>query len=213
MIGLGLIFLSSCKTDDPEPIVYGDASVRVVNAVPGSAAQDFYQGGTKVSTTAVAYGNYSDYLTIKGGNSTIQFKNTGTTTLTAQSPLGAETGSRFTVFYFTDGTGAGQVRGFGNDPTAVAGKVKIRFYNLGSAFGSTPISVTLAGGTGLLSGLTFPNVSGYGNIDAGVDLSVTLLGSAPFTISGNQFVAGKIYTVWFDAASATAANYHIIQEN
>ena len=91
---------TSCKKDNSvnEPVVYGDASLKVVNTVQGSLAQDFFQNDTKISTTPVAYGEATGYLTIKAGNSTISYKNTGSTTVNATAGLGLNTNDSFTVF-------------------------------------------------------------------------------------------------------------------
>jgi len=216
MICLGLILISSCKKDEPEDIVYGNAKIRVVNTVPNSAAQDFYQGEAKISTSSVTYGNSSDYLTVKAGKSTVSFRNSGTTTVSAVGTIGANTDGVYTLFYYTNGNGGGEVDGFADDNTAPAtGKARVRFISLGLAFNNTlSVSYTGLAGTSIVSGLAYGNVSAYNSIDPNVDLSVVVLGSASTTvIPGNNFVAGKNYTVWFDAASSTSANYHVILQN
>lgn len=217
MICLGLVLISSCKRDEPEVITYGNAKFRLVNAVPGSTPQDFYQGDTKVSTSGVAYGGYSEYLTVKAGNSNISFRNTGSVTaISASVNVTTQTDDVYTVFYYPNAAGSGQITGFADDNSAPAtGKAKVKFVNLGLAFNNT-LSIAYSGVTGkaIVTGLAYDYTSAYNSIDPNVDLVVTVGGSASTTIiPGTSFVAGKNYTVWFDAATSTSANYHVIQQN
>ena len=164
MLAVATILISSCKNDDPEPVVYGSAKIRVVNAVNGSSAQDFYQGNTKMSTTAVAYGEFSSYLTISAGNSTISFKNAGTTTTTVSQNIGAYTDASYTAFTASNSAGGVQIVGFEDDTVVPAsGKAKVRFVNLGPAFNNT-INVTATSGA-IVTGLQLGFASAYSTVD------------------------------------------------
>lgn len=211
------ILISSCKKNDDtyEPIVYGDANIRVTNTVSGSNSQDFYQGDTKLTTTAVAYGETSSLLKLKAGNSVISFKNTGTTSNTASFNAGLETNVNYTVFYYTNQAGTGIITGAGDDTvTPAAGKIKVRFANFGSVLNNT-LNVSIAGGASILTGLGFGNITnGYATIDASSNLDFTVLNSGiTASIPNTNFASGKIYTIWFDAANTTTAKFHIIQQN
>ncbi len=216
MLFVGTIVISSCKKDDPEVVTYGNANIRVANAVVGSSAQDFYQADAKLSTSSIAYGGYSNYITVKAGASTVSFRNTGSTTTSASSAIGIDTDASYTAFLYSNMNGASSITGFQDDPTAPpTGKARVRFLNLGASFTNT-INVAYTGTTGasLTTGLAYLYVSAYNNIDPSTDLSVTVQGSATsVVIPGSNFVAGKIYTVWFDAASTVTANYHVIVQN
>lgn len=211
-----MLTFTSCKKDNSvsEPVVYGDASLKVVNTVQGSLAQDFFQNDTKISTTPVAYGEATGYLTIKAGNSTISYKNTGSTTVNATAGLGLNTNDSFTVFYVSNANGSGGIIGFLDDTVApVTGKAKVRFVNIGAALTNT-INVNITGGAALATGLQYTRSSVYSTIDVNTGLTATVLGSTtPISIPGVTFQTGKIYTVWFDAASSTSLNYHVIQQN
>ena len=208
--------LSSCKKDpDPEPIVFGDAKISITNTVSGSNAQDFYQNDTKLTSTAVAYAQSSPYLTVKAGNSALSFRNTGSTNVTATTTVGLETNASYRVFYYSNSAGGARITGFGIDNTLpAAGKAKVKFINLGPALNNT-LNVSVAGGAALLAGLAFEEPrSNYVTIDANTALEFSVLGSGlTSAIPAANFIAGKIYTVWFDAANATTAQFHIIQEN
>lgn len=209
-----LAVTSSCKKDNDPVIVQGDAKVRVVNAVQGSNPQDFYQGDTKITTTAVAYGESSSYLTVKSGTSTISFKNTSSTTTTASSNVSIALNANVTVFYYTDGSGAIKVDGIADDNTTPAtGKARVRFINLGASLANA-INIFSTNSTALINGLNFQNSSAYTSIDANTSLTASVVGStAVASIPGSTFQAGKVYTIWFDAATTTSVNYHVIVQN
>lgn len=206
--------MSSCKKDNDEVVIQGDAKVRVVNSVQGSSPQDFYQGDTKISTSAVAYGEASPYYTVKAGSSTLAFKNTTTVSTTASTNVSIGQNAMVTVFYYADGTGATKVDGVADDNTAPAsGKARVRFINLGASF-NNGINVVTAASSALVNGLNYQSSSSYYSIDANTALAVNIIGSATITtIPGATFQSGKNYTVWFDAANTTTANYHVIVQN
>ena len=211
---LSTSLLFSCKKIDDEPIVYGDAKFRVVNAVQGSAAQDFYQGDTKINTSAIAYGESSAYLTVKAGNSTISFRSGGGQTVNAINNVGVNTNESFTVFYTSNLNGAGEIVGYlDNNVTPAAGKIHLRFLNLGRVL-TNAINISDGNGNSLLNGLGYGIVSEYGVIDANTELKFSLVGGVTSTvIPGSSFQAGKTYIVWFDAANTTTAQYHIVAQN
>lgn len=206
--------MSSCKKDNDEIIVQGDAKVRVVNTVQGSSPQDFYQGDNKISTSAVAYGEASNYYTVKAGSSSLLFKNASSSTTTASTNVSIAQNAMVTVFYYADGSGATKVDGVADDNTAPAsGKARVRFINLGASFNNS-INIVTATSTALVSGLNYQNSSSYYSIDANTSLAVNVIGSATITtIPGTTFQSGKNYTIWFDAANTTTANYHVIVQN
>lgn len=216
MIGMVAVLISSCKNndDDFEPVVYGDANIRLTNTVLGSNSQEFYQADTKLTTTSIAYAETSPLIKLKAGNSIISFKNAGTTTTTASLNVGLETNVNYTAFYYTNSGGAGQIFGFSDDNIAPAsGKVKVRFVNLGSALNNT-LNINIAGGAAVITGLGFEKATTYATLDAGTNLEFTVLSSGiAVPISGTNFASGKIYTIWFDAATSTTAKFHIIQQN
>lgn len=213
------ILFSSCKKnlqEDIQPIEYGNAKMSVTNTVSGSNAQDFYQNDTKISTTAVAYAETSTYYTVKAGTSTISFKNAGSTAVSAALQAGLNTDFSYTAFYYVDQSGTPRITGFSDDPTApAAGKIRVRFVNLAPALNNT-LNISLADNTALVNGLSFGNTnsSGYLTLDATAALQVSVVNSGiSVPIPATSFVSGKIYTIWFDAATTTTAKFHVIQQN
>lgn len=207
------VLASSCKKNDDPVVVTGEAKIKVVNAVPLSADQDFFQGGTKLTTTAIAYGNSSDYLTVKAGTKyTLAFKDVTTGTTKATFDANLSPNASYTAFYSTDGSGAGQIIGLNDDNTApVSGKAKVRFMNI--AF-NTALNMTVTGGTALISKLQYNYVSAYNLVDATAGLTLTAEGSAATSvITPGSFVSGKVYTVWIDKIDATTITYHTILHN
>jgi hypothetical protein len=208
------VLVSSCKKDDTQEIVYGDAKVRVVNAIPGSNPQNFFQGEAKVTTTAVGYGESSNYLTIKAGTTAISFRNSTTGAVSVADNLGVGTDVVFTAFYYANSSGAAQIAKIQDDNTAPAtGKIKVRFINLGNVF-TNSVAVKTTADVAVINPIAYGGVSAYVTADANVDLLTYTVGSINFTtIPGASLQAGKVYTIWLDAANVTTVQYHIIQQN
>ncbi len=207
------LFLS-CKKNDDEVIVYGNAKFNLINAVQGSAAQDFYQGDTKINISPIAYGEPSGYLTLKAGASTIFFKSAVDQTLNATENIGINTDVNYSVFYTKNSAGTAQIIGYPeSNAQPPAGKAGVRFVNLGAALTST-VTVSNNIGEVLITSLTYGNITNYAVIDPSVNLKFSTVGDVNSTvIMGSLFQAGKLYTVWFDATNATTAQYHIVAQN
>ncbi|MGF1925309.1 MAG: DUF4397 domain-containing protein [Bacteroidia bacterium] len=213
---LGLLICSTllvaCKRE--EEIIDGNAKFRLVNAFQGSQSQDFYQGDTKISTTAIAYGEASDYLTVKAGASTVAFKSANTQDVSASGSIGINNDISYTVFYAKNSTGVGEITGYPETNTAPpAGKAGVRFVNLGAALTSA-VLVSFSTGEPITNSLGFGNITGYAVLDPTAELKFSLLGSVNSAIiPAATFQGGKLYTVWFDAANTTTAQYHVVAQN
>jgi hypothetical protein len=212
---VGSVLISSCKKLDNEAVVYANARVRVINAIAASSSQDFYQGDNKISTIPVSYGNYSSsYLTIAGGPSVVSFRNSGSGNVTVTKTIGAEENASYSIYLYTNSAGTADIAGFYDDPALpAAGKAKIRFINFGFSLNNS-LNITYAGSGTVIVGNLGNVSSSYYAIDANTDLGVTVIGS-PTTglIAGSNFASGKIYTVWFDSATSSTANFHVVAEN
>lgn len=72
--------LSSClDSGDPAPSTPA-SYVSFYHGSPDAGGLDVYLGGTKISQSAFAYGNYSNYATFSVGNNQFSFTPTGSTT-------------------------------------------------------------------------------------------------------------------------------------
>lgn len=215
------VFASCSKNNDPIPEPVGDIKVKSVNAVRGSASQDFYINDSKKNTQVLAYGSASEYFTVTSGNNTFKFHDAGTTTVTAQSQTySIPIGLSLTAFYLQSPGGQFGVFAIGDDTTnPAAGKARVRFLYFNSFLPTTSvITVTVVGQTtpliGALSHLLDPNAqASYYNVDAGTKFKFTATGvtDAPELDAG--IVAGKIYTIWVDGSSATNLTGHVIVQN
>lgn len=212
IIGIAIVALfQSCKKEEVV-VVYGNAKFRLVNAVQGSTAQDFYQADAKISTTAVAYTETSDFLTLKAGTSVVSFKSAGTQEVSATGSIGLNTDVNYTVFYAKNSTGNGEITGYPeSNATPPAGKVGVRFVNFGLGLPSAVI-VGYATGDPITKSLTFGSITAYAVLDPTVELKYALTTSVG-SIPANTFQAGKLYTVWFDASSTTTAQFHVVTQN
>lgn len=217
--GAGLmITMVSCKKNDPVPEPVGEAKVRYVNTVQGSAAQDFYVNGTKKSASAVAYGGVSEYLTITSGGNSFGFYNTGSTTANVTTEAyNFPIGINGTVFYYQAQSGPLGAFAIGDDMTApAAGKAKVRFLNINKFSGTNAIAVSVVGqATVLIPSLVYGDLSNiaYFSVDPGAKFTFAATGVTDAPVLDAGIVAGKIYTIWVDGSSSTSLTGHAIVQN
>lgn len=198
----------SCKNDKDDDPQTATASLTIVNSVEGSAAQDFYINDSKVSSN-LAYGS-SATLTVPAGTSKGTFTNTSSTAANVNSTFTLSANSNQTLFLIKNMDGSYGVNAYSNDNTSTSGKARVRFINVSPVL-SAAINVTTSTGTSLASTLAYKGASAYQTIDANTALNVNTVGSLETTtVSGSEFQAGKVYTVWFDSATTTKAKYHVI---
>lgn len=209
---LVIFSVSSCKKDDDNDSLL-NAKLSFVNSVEGSAAQDIFINDSKVSASAVAYGNSSNDISTSAGNKTISFKNASSATVTASAEVNTNANSSHTAFLVKQANGSMGISLYANENSAVSGKAKVRFVNVAPMLTNT-INVTTSAGANIISALAFRAASAYQTIDANTNLNVMMSGSLEVTtISGAELQAGKIYTIWFDSSTTTKAKYHILVHN
>ena len=221
MVACLSVFASCSKKYDPVPEPVGDVKIRSVNAVQGSAAQDFYINDTKKNTQVIAYGSASEYFTVTSGNNAFKFYDAGTTTLKAESQVySLPIGINATAFYLQTPGGQFAVVPIGDDMTnPAAGKARVRFLYFNKFHPTNSvISVSVIGQTttlvGALSHLLDPNAqAAYYNVDAGAKFKFTATGVTDAPDFDPGIVAGKIYTIWIDGTSATNLTGHVIVQN
>ncbi len=211
LVGALVLYISSCKKDNDDNAT--TASLTLVNSVEGSTAQDVYFGDSKANTSAIAYGSAASNVSTTTGTKTVAFKNTGTNTTTASTSVNVSTNSSTSLFLVKQSNGSYAVTLYANDNTSVSGKARVRFINVAPLLTGT-VNVTTATGVALISALNFAASSAYQTIDANTAFNVNMTGSLEVTsISGTEFQAGKIYTVWFDSIISTKVKYHVVVQN
>ncbi len=200
----------SCK-DDTDENVDTTVSLTLVNTVEGSSNQDFYLNDSK-SNSNLSYGSSASISTTTGTKTAV-FKNTGSTTANATTTVNITANSNQSLFFVKQADGSYSINAYANENASTSGKAKVRFINVSSTL-LAAVNVTTSTGTSLVSALAFKAASAYQTIDANTSLNVNTTGSLETTtISGTEFQAGKVYTVWFDSATTTKVKYHIIVQN
>jgi hypothetical protein len=211
-IVLLIIGLSSCKKHDPEEMVNGEAKVKIVNASQAVADQDVYLDNEKLTATALAFGETSEYLKIPSGNRSISY--TGTNGTNTGTSVNFTPSITYTTFLVTNKKGDMEVVSYeDNLSNTETNKAKIKLINLSSSF-VTGINVLVQGGTQFVNGLAFKEASTYFTVDTAFNLRYTVVGSGNVkTIDSTALEAGKIYTIWFSGATAATLTAHIITDN
>ena len=217
-----LSLTTSCTKDnpEPEPIPTGDAKVQFVNALSGSAAQEFYIGGTRFGTQVTAYGQASGYSTTNTSNSLFAFKDAGSTAATAANATTSLSrpltiGGSYTFYYFRSSTNVKAVGYLSDDTSAPAsGRAKVRFVHLNSFIAQTiPLTISVQGSaTPLVNNVVADSSTDYYEVDATSKFTVTGL-SSPVTFNNLTLVAGKIYTIWLGGTTATEITGNLVLQN
>lgn len=192
---------TSCTKDKSNDSL--SVSLMVVNAAQGSAPQDFYVDNSKADISAVAYGSNSTTFAGKSGSHQAEFKNTGTSTVTATANLSLTANQFYTVFY----TGGSSSSTYQNDRTQPqTGKARVRFIHLSSA---TSGNVDFSwGGTKIASNVGYKIATSYYDVSPTGALDVFAAGTTTSKLSLTETLeAGHIYTIYLsDAASLTIAS-------
>jgi hypothetical protein len=172
------------------------AWVRVVHASPDAPNVDVWVDGSKVLTD-VPYTAVSDYLELPAGDHAIQVVETGTTSpAVIDATLTFEAGKAYTVAAtgkLGDSTFAPVV--LTDDLVTVDGMSKLRVFHASPAAPAS-VDVAVSGGPVLVSGLNYPEATGYLTVDPGTyDLEIRAAGdtAAALTLSAT-LEGGKNYT-------------------
>ncbi len=209
-----LTVVSACNKKEIEPELEGPITLKLINALDGSAPQDFYQNLMKLSVAPIVYGEESTTVTAVSGYKRLTFANAGTMVETIGIDVSILAQTSFNVFLSKTTAGDPAIYGFENDRVIPeAGKVKVRFLNLGATL-SNRINVNSSAGAVLQSDLEFKVPSSYLLLDAGLNMNAVVIGSLDATaIDGSSLLAGNNYTIWFDAENATKVKYFITKDN
>lgn len=208
---LSSVFIS-CKKHDPDVIVRGEAKVKMINAVQTESNQDVYFDSEKLTSTALAFGESSDYLKVGSGSRNVSFM--GINNISTKASINFTPSITYSAFLVSDKTGNREVVSYEDNLSSTeVGKAKIKLINLTPYF-ATGINVTVQGGTQFVNGLLYKEDSNYFNVEPGINLRFNVVGSGSIkTIDGATLEAGKIYTIWFSGITASALEAHLIADN
>ena len=206
---VALTALVSCKSkDDDLYVVKGEAKIKLINAVQNKPAIDFYIDDIKVNSSALAFGESSDYIKIASGIKTTKVNQN------VNSQFNYIPTFSYTSFFIEDKVGKGSILTFEDNLGAVEmGKVRIKFINLSPNF-TNAININLPGGVLLVNSLTFKSASGYFTIDPNTNILVSVLGTGTVkTALAAEFVEGKIYTLWLSGSSNATLSINKVTYN
>lgn len=212
---LAVIVLNSCEKDNSskkEP-VRGEAKVKFINASQNAQPVDFYINDTKINTSALAFGESSEYIKIESGTQ-INKVNKEVNILDVQTQFSYVPTLSYTSFFVEDREGRGDILTFEDNLGAIeAGKARIRFINLSPYF-SNAINVSLGKDDLLVNSLPFKESSSYFMVQAGTGIGVSVLGTGTIKYAaGDEFEAGKNYTIWVGGSSNSTLSINKITYN
>ena len=197
---LAMVFatVSSCKSTST-----ATTSVQLINASPDAGTVNFYLSGNLKTTSPVAYGNSSGYISTIAGNQTGEVKAAASGTSLTSIPVSLAANANYSVFVtgqtFTNNVTAFMAQDRLDIPAP--GKAKIRFVHAVSA--APQVNLMLNANT-IFSARAYKSVSDYIEVTA-VTYSIRATSSDAtaigVTTAFNQtFNNGKIYTIVFKGA-------------
>ncbi len=204
---------TSCKDDNNDVEPNSTASIRVVNAVEGSASQELYLDNARVSTSAVAYTKVSDYVKTKAGSHSAQLRNDNSATANVSFNVDLDSDKRYTVYYTGNADAKAAVVLKDETSAPSSGKAKVRFVHL-SAAAASKIDLAITAGTKLITDLAYKASTAYQEVDANTTFLLYASGSTTVGLNMPTTVkAGKIYTIYVSGNTAATISYHVIAEN
>jgi len=159
--------LSSCtKNNDNNSVP--PAHVMVVNTVSGSAAQDLYLNNAKITSSAVVYGQSSEYIATKPGTDNAQFFTSGSQTVNTSFSLSLSPGKYYTVYYVNNGTANTSYTTVDNMTAPQANFASVQFINFTTGLASA-IDFGVSGSSKLANNVATATASGFYNVDSSKD--------------------------------------------
>jgi len=203
---------TSCKKTDPDPEVKGESKVKFVNAVQSVSVQDISIDGEKVPNATLAFTESTDYLKLVSGDRNVKFVSANNPEIA--SAVKYTPSITYTTFLVSNRAGVKEILSYeDNLSNTEAGKAKIKLINL-TPFFTTGINVSVQAGTLFVNSLQYKDASAYYSVDADLNLSYNVVGSGTVKVIDNSnFVAGKIYTVWFSGNTVATLQAHVITDN
>ncbi|QIL40926.1 DUF4397 domain-containing protein [Pedobacter sp. HDW13] len=207
-----ILALSACKKNDPDVVVKGEAKIKVVNASLTEIHQEVYLDDAKLTATALAFGETSEYVKIPSGNRNVAY--VGLNNANTNASFNFTPSITYTTFLVTNKNAEREIVNYeDNLSNTEMDKAKVKLINLSPNF-ATGINVSVQAGLQFVNGLAFKEASNYFTLDGGLNLRYSVVGSGNIkTIDNSNFVGGKIYTIWFSGTTAATLEAHIIADN
>lgn len=206
------VFLLCCKKHDPNIVVQGQAKIKVINAVQSEIKQEVYVDNSKMTTTALSFGETSEYAKIQSGSRSISF--VGTNSLNTDTNLNFTPSLTYSTFLIADRDGKKEIINF-EDNLSISDMTtaKIRVVNLTPYF-NTGVNVSIQTGSPFINALLFKEASNYFTVESGAALRYNVVGSGSIkTIPATDLLPGKIYTIWLSGLTAATLEAHLIVDN
>jgi hypothetical protein len=215
LIAVSAFTLLSCDNNNVDP--FGSAKLKVVNAAPNSGSQKFVLANIPYINDLDFLDHSVSYLTVSSGKNLIaQYVDESDYDKYAEAKFNIDDDQDYTVYLIGESRDEATVRLYQDNLSAPSsGKAKIKFINLSGGAPSTLI-FSDDKGTILSSNLERYNQSGYSEINAG-SMTIQVKGAAQSqilaTLESEEFIAGKIYTVYLIGSTTSTLSIHTITHN
>ena len=196
---LGVLSLLACIVLQCTPAsaasAEGMAYVRVVHAAPGAGTVDVYVDG-KALLPNFTFGTVTGYVSVPAGAHKIQVapagKGIGASVITQTVTVAA--GVPYTVAALGTAASGFSLAAFGDNNLVSNNMAKVRVYHLSPDAG--PVNVA-AGGSTVISGLTYTNASGYLSVPGGAyTFNVTATQAGATVPVAATLTGGMVYSIF-----------------
>jgi len=208
------VAIISCKKNEPDVVVKGQAKIKVVNAIQADTKHDVYLDNEKLTNTALAFGETSEYVKIFSGERSLTFTDTDNLNINTNTNFNFTPSLTYSSFLVSDRNGNREILNY-EDNLSISdmASAKIRLINLTPYF-STGINVSIQTGSPFVNALLFKEASNYFTLEAGADLKYNVVGSGNIkTIPASELLPGKIYSIWFSGLTSANLQAHLIVDN
>ena len=201
--------LSSCLKSSNSYYAPPVAFVSFIQASTNEAPLDFYMNNNKVNLTPVNYGDGLDYFRAYTGKRTLNFYNTGTTTLLFTDTATLNVNVAYSVF-LTDASATSTspsmlllTDSIGKPAT---GKANIRFVNVSPD--APAVDLAVQDSAAFVSNKAYKGYSSFLPIQGGKTYTFNVLqhgtNTVLATLSNVPINTGLVYTIWFHGLASSS---------
>jgi len=202
---LTVSFSSCIKNNDNIQAPQQIAGLSIINASPTSSSIDFYLDNGKVNSSAILYGQKTDYVRAYSGIRTGTVTNSNSTTNLYTNKFTLTTGDYHSLYIVNKGDSLNFLLVKDQFNTPPTNKAMVRFANLSPD--STAYNLEIVGDTTAFTHKTFKTLTAFKPITPSSTYTINLRNTASnavvATLTNVMLVNQRFYTIWAKGLKVT----------
>lgn len=177
-------------------------NMRIVHAMPGAPAVDFYIDNTKFTEKPLGFASYTNAYAVLNEKHRVDFREAVSSKLLASEEIELEANEFYIIFHTGTPDNPRIVLVKQDSPWPQSNKTRVNFVNLSSD--NKAINIRLKGGEQVANLASNYISSGYLELNSGkhtFEVTDPADNSLLFTLPEFNLESGKIYTIWLKGAS------------